>query len=84
MAEKPMTPSEQMEFLQKLASHYGEKGEDALEKDILASVKKEREAGRLTDAMIMSMVNNISRFLSAEQKNRLDALVKKIIEPKAE
>lgn len=81
MADKPMTPAEQMAYMQKLAAYYGQKGEDALTEDILKSVREEKEAGRLNDDMIMSMANNLARFLSPQQKQKLDALVKQLISP---
>ena len=79
---KPMTPSEQIAYLQKLASYYNEKGEDALMEDIMKSVTEEKAAGKLTDEMIINMANMMARFLSQDQKMKLFALVNDITSKK--
>ncbi|MEG1710646.1 MAG: hypothetical protein RR054_02400 [Clostridia bacterium] len=82
MSNNPMTPSEQIAYLQKMAAYYNNNGEDALMDDILKSVKQEKEAGRLTNEMIINMTMGISRFLSYEQREKLQALVKSITDEK--
>jgi hypothetical protein len=62
------------------AKYYGDKGEDQLVKDIFKKVLSQKEDGSLTDKQLLQFSKSVAPFLSKEQKEKLDALVSKLLD----
>lgn len=70
----------QMNRLKEMASYYEGKGEDQLLKDIFKNVIAQKSNGNLNNEQIKAFAKKVGPLLTAEQRQRLDKLVKELVE----
>lgn len=72
--------SDKIEQFKQMAKYYGEKGEDALIKDIFANVVKQKQNGSLNNKQLVEFAEKIMPVLTPDQRKRLSELVTQLTE----
>jgi len=78
--DKPNLTAQQMQFISQMLNYYDKNGEDKLVKDIFDNVAQQKKKGKLSNAQIEQFVKNVSPMLNQKQKEKLDGLVKQLLE----
>ena len=77
--DKPKLSAQQMQFVMQMINYYDKNGQDKLVQDIFSNVANQKKQGKLTNEQISQFVKNVSPLLNAQQKQKLDDLVKELL-----
>ncbi|MBQ9714920.1 MAG: hypothetical protein IJV77_00765 [Clostridia bacterium] len=77
--DKPKLSAQQMQFVMQMINYYDKNGQDKLVQDIFSNVANQKKQGKLTNEQINQFVKNVSPLLNAQQKQKLDDLVKDLL-----
>ena len=77
--DKPKLSAQQMQFVMQMINYYDKNGQDKLVQDIFSNVANQKKQGKLTNEQISQFVKNVSPLLNAQQKQKLDDLVKDLL-----
>lgn len=77
--DKPKLSAQQMQFVMQMINYYDKNGQDKLVQDIFSNVANQKKQGKLTNEQIGQFVKNVSPLLNAQQKQKLDDLVKDLL-----
>mgnify|MGYP000973119365 CR=1 FL=1 len=72
--------NKEFEKIKEIADYYNEKGENQLIKDIFSNVIKQKTNGTLNNEQIATFAKKVSPMLNAEQRERLNSLIKQLLE----
>ena len=72
--------SQQMQFILQMINYYDKNGQDKLVQDIFSNVANQKKQGKLSNAQIEQFVKNVSPLLNQNQKQKLNELVKQLVE----
>jgi hypothetical protein len=75
-----MENNNEIEKLKEIAEYYNQKGENQLIRDIFANVIKQKAEGTLSNEQISAFAKKVGPLLTAEQRERLNSLVKQLLE----
>ncbi len=77
---KPDDYQSKVEEMKRLAAKYEREGEGQLVRDIVNNVIEQKARGQLSNEQLIAFANRIRPLLNAEQRTRLEALLKELLQ----